>query len=324
MRGIGDPRAYEDLVQAVLGFPPTPRRGKTATEVFQNSYKLLSDLVAGYPNYHRARGWKAYALALSVYESWPLPNGVPEANMTWQKRLEEAEKLACKAAEDAPNDFDVHWALADVYLICGNFAKCRVEFERALVLNGDERHPNLFAEAASAMMQMGRHEEAEDLFRKAARRPDWHRWMRGIHLLLRAGRSAAERRALLDQALDELKATHVQPGQDFYQEELQLVIAAVYWRKAQLIDAKVKRAAAAARPSLTRNSAHNWEEARRAAKRFRDVRNWTLNQAQSALKLNATDQEYWNETMQGLWQLSDEPRKRKQKQKRKRKQKQKR
>lgn len=300
MRGTSDHRAFQDFVRAVLGFPPTPRNGLTAEEVFQNSFRILTDLAELDPPFPRAIGWKAYALALTVYEGWPLP---PEHEVEDDERLDLAKQLALRAVELDPTDFDVHWALADVCLIRGEFKEAQQEFEQALYLNGDERHPNLFAEAASAMMQIGLHDESDKLFRKAERRADWHHWMRGIGLFLRAGRSDNEQELLLDRALDELKSAKAQPGEDFYQEELQLMLAAVYWRKHEIEQSKLRSARdPEERNRIERNSARNKKEAEGAIRRFHDRRTgWDRDRAKRSLSLNRTDRRYWHETVDALW-----------------------
>jgi tetratricopeptide (TPR) repeat protein len=320
MRGIDDYEAFDKFVVAVSGFPPTARKGMSAEDVFKHSVSLLHELASGQATFPRAMGWKAYALALSVYESWELPDDLPEYEMSPAKRLDEALKLAEEAATEDQFDFDVHWALADVHLIRGGFfyernedkkgklefAEVKCEFDMALYLNGDERHPNLFAEAASAMMQIGAYDEADKYFRKAERRPDWHHWMRGIDLFLRAGRSGADNRGtLLDAALDELRSASRQPDEEFYQEELQLIMAAVYLRKSELSETKLSATKKKdARKRLELSVQNNRKAAEDKIRHFRERRDWSKKDAKRSLALNPTDRGYWHETVERLWDMS--------------------
>jgi tetratricopeptide (TPR) repeat protein len=307
MRGFSDRQDFQDFVTAVLGFPPTARNGHSAKEVFHASYEIL-DRLAG-KKIPRVLGWKAYALALSVYENWGKPRGAPSDP---GDRLVQAKSLAEQAIDADPTDFDVHWAMADVCLIRYGFltdeneleeaeaerTRVEKEFDEALTLNADERHPNLFAEAASAMMQIGEYERADKLFRKAERRPDWHRWMRGIDLFLRAGRADSdEESSLLEAALTELKSASRHPEEDFYQEEIQLVLAAIYWRKHELGEGE--------RTDMQLSSERNRRAAEGTIRKFRERRTgWKRKDAQSSLALAGPDRKYWRDTIDALWDLS--------------------
>jgi tetratricopeptide (TPR) repeat protein len=305
MRGTSDKALFDKFVGAVVGFPPTARDGKSAQQVFEDSYAALDDLATNNP-FPRALAWKAYALALSVYEGWPLPKSAPENSMNWQDRLDAAEKLGKQAISQDETDYDVHWAMADVHLIRGEFGDAITQFERALDLDRDGRHPSLYAEAASAMMQAGDFDRAERYFRKA-RTPDWHRWMKGIFLFLRAGRAAADHREIfLNQTLEELKNTRAHRGDDFYQFETQLILAAVHWRKWELLSEK---AAATTDPTekalLTSYAARNMAAAERAISIFRTwFSYWTEDLAKAALSLqNGGDKKWWQDTIAALWAI---------------------
>lgn len=318
MRGFTDEDDFDEFVKAVRGFPPSPREDKSAERVFQESYAILVDLAA--KNIPRAMGWQAYALALSVYERWPLPKNADELEDKDQKRLDRAKKLAEEAIKADETDFDVHWAMADVSLIRYGFLsalgkddkteeeqdRVKSEFKRALYLNGDERHPNLLVEAASAMMQIGEYDEADRLFRQAERRPDWHRWMRGLDLFFRAGRAGMEHKAaLLEQALTELKCAHAQPDEDFFQEEIELVLAAVYFRKHELGETRLLATEDTdEHRRLTASSGRNERAARNAIARFRSRRGWKKVDAKRSLALSSVDRNHWDDTIDELWKLS--------------------
>jgi hypothetical protein len=306
VRGTNDKNLYDKFVAAVVGFPPTARDGRPATQVFTDSYQLLSELDdAEKDPYPRARAWKAYALALSVYEGWPLPDTAPEKAMNSEARLNLARDLALAAIDLDPNDFDLHWAMADVHLIRKEFGDAQAEFEIALDLNRDERHPSLFAEAGSAMMQIGDLDQAQKYFRKSCR-PDWHHWMRGILLYVEAGRAALHEETFLNNALDELKSTRTQLGDDFYQTEIQLVLAAVHWRKWKLLSEKA--AAMPPGPSqalIAKYADRNFAAAQRAIRAFRAVFHyWSLDQALTALPFGlADDSAYWADAVTELWKI---------------------
>ena len=157
------------------------------------------------------------------------------------------------------------------------------------------------------MMQIGEHEEADKLFRKAERHPDWHRWMRGISLFLRAGRSEANKEFLLDRAIDEFKAAKAQPGEDFYQQELQLMLAAVYWRKQELWQARSEAAGDENERSRSLlNSERFSTMCSDSLVRFQGFRRWwDPDRAKRSLSLNPTDRAYWHETVDAIWDWTE-------------------
>jgi tetratricopeptide (TPR) repeat protein len=310
MRGLSNKGLFDKYARAVAGFPPTARDKKSARDVFAESYQALSELAdpdqgGGFP---RALAWKGYALALSVYEGWPLPKGVAEKSMRPKKRLDRAKELVAEAIRLDPDDYDVHWAMADVHLFRKEFKAAREEFEIAIDLNRDERHPSLFAEAASAMMQIGDFDAAQMYFRKASQQPDWHHWMKGIMLYLKAGRAGPEHEeTFLNLALEELNCTGMQLEDDFYQTEIQLVHAATHWRKWKLLTTKANKLPEGALKSRTQvNAERNRVSARRAIRAFRaKFPYWKLDQALAALVLQVkSDRKYWQDAVTALWALS--------------------
>jgi tetratricopeptide (TPR) repeat protein len=301
MRGTTSRADYNEFVKAVAGFPPTERDGKSAQVVFVESYAVLDKLAGKFP---RAMAWKAYALALSVSEAWPLPPSALEAGMNAKDQLDEALRLAQRAVNDDDTDYDLHWALADVYVIRGEFAKAIEAFEEALYLNRDERHPSLFAEAASAMMQEGSDFDNADAHFRKAKTPDWHHWSRGIFLFLKARRGDPD--TFLNLALEELKETRTQPGDDFYQAEIHLVLALVHWRRSELFTQK--EAAATNQPAkdlFNQYAARNSRAARRAINTFKNLfPHWTAKTARDSLALgNKDDKLWWDEAVDEVWKL---------------------
>ncbi|HET6621918.1 MAG TPA: hypothetical protein VFG64_18415 [Dongiaceae bacterium] len=304
MRGTSNDADFDAFAKAVAGFPPTPRDGKTAQVVFQESYDALDKLANKKPGeeFPRAMAWKAYALALSVYEGWDLPAGHPDAALGEQARLKAGHDLCQKAIGLDKNDYDLHWAMADIHLISEEFSDAVAEFEKALDLNRDARHPSLFIEAASAMMQADEFEKAEACFRRA-RTPDWHHWSRGVFLYLKAGRASADREDFLNSALDDLKATRNQLGDDFYQSEIQLVLAAVHFRKAELFMARANNAKDPDdQARFNAYAARNNAAARRAIRNYQAA--FPKASAAQAIKsqslANAGDQAWWEGAMKAL------------------------
>ncbi|HSE74806.1 MAG TPA: hypothetical protein VLB05_09855 [Dongiaceae bacterium] len=307
MRGTSNYADYDAFANAAASFPPTARDGNTAQEVFQESYGVLDGLANKKPGeeFPRAMAWKAYALALTVYEGWDLPPNHPDGKLDEQARLKAAHDLCQKAIGLDKNDYDLHWAMADVHLISKEFPEAVAEFEQALDLNRDARHPSLFIEAGSAMMQAGEFEKAESCFRRA-RAPDWHHWSRGVYLYLKAGRAGADREAFLNLALDDLKATHNQLGDDFYQSEIQIVLAAVHFRKAELFTAKANNARNAG--NANDEARFNTYAARNQAASARTIQNFNTAfpkaSAAQAIKSqsldNGGDQAWWGDAMKAL------------------------
>lgn len=309
MRGTTDKALFDKFANAVIGFPPSARDGRSAQQVFEDSYEALDDLATNNP-FPRALAWKAYALALSVYERWPLPKSAKEDGMSDQDRLDAAESLAEQAVSQDDTDYDLHWALADVYLIRGKFDQAREQFEIALDLDRDARHPSLYVEAAAAMMQAGFVEAAERTFRRA-RRPDWHHWTTGAFLFLKAGRAGEQdRESFLNLALEELKSTRFQRGDDFYQFEIQLMLAAVHWRKWELF---TQQAAGTTDPTQKAQfvsfAARNMAATERAISVFRGWYSyWTEDVAIGSLSLQEqNDKDWWADTIKALWALPLKP-----------------
>jgi tetratricopeptide (TPR) repeat protein len=302
MRGTDNVADFDEFARAVAAFPPTERDGKTAQVVFQESYTALDKLANKKPEFPRAMAWKGYALALSVYEGWDLPPGHPDEKLDEQARLRLAHELGSKAIGFDRYDYDLHWAMADVHLISREFLDAVAEFEQALDLNRDARHPSLFIEAASAMMQAGQFDKSEACFRRA-QAPDWHHWSRGTFLYLKAGRANADREDFLNRALDDLKATRNQLGDDFYQSEIQLVLAAVHFRKTEMFAARATNAKDAGEQArFNTYAARNNAAARRAIRNYRAAfPKASAAQAVRSQSLdNAGDQAWWADAMKAL------------------------
>ena len=153
------------------------------------------------------------------------------------------------------------------------------------------------------MMQAGDLDNGDAHFRKA-KTPDWHHWMRGIFLFLKAGRADPD--TFLSLALEELKRTRNQLGDDFYQTEIQLVLAAVHWRRSRLFTDKAALATnTTAKDLFNLYAARNLAAARRAIQTFRTAfPYWTVQTAVDSVALqNPNDKLWWEETMNEVWKL---------------------
>jgi hypothetical protein len=153
------------------------------------------------------------------------------------------------------------------------------------------------------MMHNGDLDEAERYFRKA-RAPDWHRWMKGILLLMKAGRAGDHQETFIDLAIDELGSARAQLGDDFYQTEIQLAMAAAHRRKAALLSGKASAAPEPARGRIERNAARNTSSSQLALGNFRSAfGHWTTSQqATAALRFrDNADIAHWNRVITELW-----------------------
>jgi tetratricopeptide (TPR) repeat protein len=297
MRGTTDRNAFQDFVTAVCGFPPVERDGRSPQQVFNDSYDLLKKLAAMEPPFPRARAWQGYALALSVSEGWPFLDFKEEASMSADDRLDLALKLASAARDLDKTDYDLWWALANIYLIRREFGPARDAFKEALFLNTDEANPNLLAEAADAMVHLGDQPQAEKYIRQALRKPDWHHWIRAWAFFTKAGRTKSDESVFLDLALDHIKSTRAHPGEATYLMDIQLLLAAVHARKRVLLASVDGAAKLAERHRLA---------AERAIQRFLAFfPYWDVEQAVRFAPFSTkADADYWRSACEEAWKIN--------------------
>src|SRR5262245_17402598 len=118
--------------------------------------------------------------------------------------------------------------------------------------------------------------------------------------------SCSNAEAFLNNALDELKSTDTQLGDDFYQLEIQLVLAAVHWRKSELLSARAAAMTAGEpRDLMEKFAARNRAAAERAIRAFRTTfDHWNVDRAATAVPFkNTADGAYWVDTMYELWKI---------------------
>ena len=305
MRGTTDRGAFERFVTAVRGFPPSPRNGASAQAVYEASYTILRELAEAKPPFPRAMAWRAYALTVSVSEGWSLKAFADEAALAPTGRLDLALRLALEAVKLDPTDYDLWWALANVHLVRREPEEARAAYDEALYLNQDEANPNLFAEAADAMIHLGLLSRADGLIRRARIDPDWYHWVAAWKQFMTARRNPESEYDLLSLAQEELDRTRGRPGRSLYLVDIQLLYGAIHARKAAYLDQGGKEPVNAPfepdAPTLARAERMR---ARRAVDEFRaSFPDWNVEQALAyAPFADPADIAYWRESVEMAWQ----------------------
>jgi adenylate cyclase len=119
------------------------------------------------PNWGRPYGYMAWVHVNDWRNGW---------SENPKKSMELALKMAMKAYELNPDDYETHWALGIVYLHLRDFDLAISEYERALALNSNDA--DFLAEMAIALNYMGRSEQAIAQLKKAMRmnprHPSWY------------------------------------------------------------------------------------------------------------------------------------------------------
>jgi TolB-like protein/class 3 adenylate cyclase len=127
-----------------------------------------------------------YEKAIELDPNWGRPYGymawvhVNDWRNGWsenpKKSMELALKMAMKAYELNPDDYETHWTLGFVYLYLRDFDLAIAGYERALELNSNDA--DFLAQMADALTFMGRPEQAIAQLKKAMRmnprHPSWY------------------------------------------------------------------------------------------------------------------------------------------------------
>ncbi|HTO82792.1 MAG TPA: hypothetical protein VMQ73_11185 [Methylomirabilota bacterium] len=166
------------------------------------------------PNAARAWSGIAYNLVQLWLQGWAAKDV-----------LERAEAAAQRAVQLDPNDYFTHSYLGFYYLHTGRPELAVKAYETALDHNDDDR--TVFADAAEALIYVGRLEDGLKLLERARRVPDWHRWDMAWALYLR-GRQDSD---AYDAALTELGQLFYKPGDPKYLIDIHLLIAAIHAQK---------------------------------------------------------------------------------------------
>jgi hypothetical protein len=126
-------------------------------------------------------------------------------------------------------------------------------------------------------------------------------------LYIKARRAGEHQETFLNLALDELKSTRTQLGDDHYPHEIQLILSVVYWRKSELLlDKADKTDDPALKELLKAYAKRNLNAAKRAKENFVKVFvHWKgADQAEHALPFhNGDDKSYWVDAVKAVWDL---------------------
>jgi len=133
-----------------------------------------------------------YEKAIEINPNWGRPYGymawvhVNDWRYGWsenpEKSMELALKMALKAYELNPDDYETHWTLGFIYLYQREFDRAIAEYERALELNSNDA--DFLAEMSNALIYTGRSEQAVAQLKKAMRmnprHPSWYFGILGL------------------------------------------------------------------------------------------------------------------------------------------------
>ena len=156
--------AYDLYLRAEGGFEAGTK------ESFEEARLQLEKAIELDPRYA-----KAFGLLASVHRG--------KAAWGWSEDRDTSMKLAYasakKALELAPDDYDSHHTLGLVYLDRKEFDKANASFERVLKLNSQD--PDVLAGMSTALIYLGRPEEAIEQLKAAMRySPHFPQWYLGI------------------------------------------------------------------------------------------------------------------------------------------------
>jgi tetratricopeptide (TPR) repeat protein len=175
----------------------------------------------GFP---RAWSWIAYGRALTWLEGWQ--DGKTEF-------LDSAVAFAGLGVERDPFDYDTHWVAAFVYLAAGDADRAETHRLEALDLVEEDHNPHLFNEMADILVWLGRADEAHQMLQTTRRITDWNRWSMAWSLYFKAQADPA----FYEPALAEAESTFWQPGDERYEDDIQLLIAVITTQQAEMFDA---------------------------------------------------------------------------------------
>jgi tetratricopeptide (TPR) repeat protein len=229
MRGTTSKEAFElfRLGVRARALPLTLERWQASHAWFQQAIEKDTGLTfadarqagVGFP---RAWAWMAYGITMSYFEGWQPSTA-----------LDEALEYATRAVALDPYDYQNHWGAAFVHLVAGNVDQADSHKEEALYLAEEDLNMNLLNEMADVLVFLGSTDAAIALLQRARRVSDWNRWSLAWSYYFKA----RENPEYYDLALVELENTFWKPGAEQYEIDMQLLVAAVCWRKASLHEA---------------------------------------------------------------------------------------
>jgi len=124
--------------------------------------------------------------AIELDPNWGRPYGnlawahVNDANWGWsenpEKEMELALKMAMKAYELNPDDYETHWTLGFVHLYRRDFDRAITGYERAMALNSNDA--DFLAQMSASLVYLGQPEKSIAQIKKAMRmnprHPSWY------------------------------------------------------------------------------------------------------------------------------------------------------
>ncbi len=237
MRGTTSRAAFEIFREGVRARsnPFTQERWQASHDFFKKAIEKDTGLSfaearakrVGYP---RAWSWMAYGLALSYFEGWQSASPL--------KDVEEFSDLALALDEF---DYHNHWVAAFVHLLTGNTKRVEEHMNESLDLNEEDSNMNVLNEMADVLVWLGRPDEAVKLLDRGRRTTDWNRWSMAWSFYF----MAKDNPAYYDRALKEISRTFWKPGQEQYERDIQLLVAAIYAQKAALLEQEGRSSEAA-------------------------------------------------------------------------------
>jgi hypothetical protein len=212
----------------------------------------LESALAARVGYPRAWSWIAYGRALTWLEGWQ----DDKAGF-----LDSAVTFAELGVELDAFDYDTHWVAAFVHLAAGDANRAEGHRVEALDLVEEDHNPYLFNEMADILVWLGRAEEAHQMLEKTRRITDWNRWSTAWSLYFKA----QEDPLLYESALAEAEGTFWQPGDERYEDDIQLLIAVIAIQQAEVFDAvndpvnaELKRQRAETAYDKFKSTTENW------------------------------------------------------------------
>jgi tetratricopeptide (TPR) repeat protein len=217
MRGTISEPAYNAYTEAMRSFPIA------SNSRFQSCMRSLHQALAEDSNYPRAKALMSYAYVTKLIEGWTFEPTTPEESWSDATTSQQAENLADAAIIADPSDYEGHWAKAFYFLHNNQQDKAIEKYDRAIYLNRTDNNRNLLAEAADAYVYVGQLDKAIELIRASLAIPDWHRWVAAWVFFCKSRTDGT----YLDLAADQLRKMRMDPEEDNYPADAQLLFAVV-------------------------------------------------------------------------------------------------
>jgi len=220
MNGSKKRAAFDEWKLGTRLFPVTSQRDFNAAIKYFERARGLD------PEFARAYGWLAYTYMTGLIDAWSFPKSV--GGLSPKKIRQKAKRLAKKAVELDPEDFDNHWALGFVLLRTSDLPGAERHFDLARHLNFGNRE--LLTENADERVYAGDADKAIELIMRARKIPDWQRWVLAWAYYFKARKDPI----FYDMALDELRQLTDPPGSGKAPAEILILLAAIHGQRSLL------------------------------------------------------------------------------------------